>query len=131
MSTVGADTYFSHSHEWVRVEGDLVRIGISAFAQEQLGDIVYVELPEPGSTLSAGTPFGVVESVKTLSDLNAPISGEVVARNEVVVEQPELVNAEPFAQGWLLTIRPEKLEVELAALLDADAYAAHCADAGH
>jgi glycine cleavage system H protein len=97
---------FTQTHEWVRLEGDLVTIGITEYAVEQLGDVVYIELPKVGVQLNAGDVFGDIESVKAVSDLYAPVSGEVVEVNEELQQQPELVNAEPLGAGWMIRLRP-------------------------
>jgi glycine cleavage system H protein len=112
---------YSTDHEWVRLEADEAVVGISAHAAEELGDVVFVELPEVGRRLQKGEAFGVIESVKTASDLYAPLAGEVVAVNEALSSQPELVNAEPYAAGWMVRLR---LVDPTAAdeLMDADAY---------
>ncbi len=115
------DLLYSAEHEWLRVEGDRATLGITDHAQDQLGDIVYVELPEPGSRVEAGAALGVVESVKTVSDLYAPISGEVIERNERLVDAPELVNASPYEQAWMLRVRIED-PAQLEALLTPEAY---------
>jgi glycine cleavage system H protein len=115
------DCRYSDSHEYVRSEGDLARLGISAFAVDQLGDIVFVDLPEVGATLSKGTTFGNVESVKAVEDLISPLSGVVEARNEVVLGSPEELQNDPYGEGWLLLVRPEA-PAELEALMDAEAY---------
>jgi glycine cleavage system H protein len=116
------DLAYSREHEWVRVDGGRATIGITSFAADELGDIVFVELPEVGAALSQFASFGVVESVKAVSDLFAPVSGEVVEVNASLRESPELLNADPFGDGWIA-----RLELadrgELDALLDADAYA--------
>jgi len=116
---------YTMEHEWVKVEGGKGVIGITQFAQEQLGDVVFVELPEVGTELTQGNPFGVVESVKTVSDLYAPVSGKVVAVNKNLENQPELVNAEPFEQGWIIEIELSDPK-ELDTLLDAKKYAEQC-----
>jgi glycine cleavage system H protein len=105
----------------VRQEGDKVRVGITDFAQDELGDVVFVELPDEGDELAADDAFGVVESIKAVSDLYAPVSGTVVARNEALFDQPELVHEDPFGDGWMLELELDD-ESELDALLDADAY---------
>ncbi|MEB3242800.1 MAG: glycine cleavage system protein GcvH [Cyanobacteriota bacterium] len=115
------DCRYSDSHEYVRGEGDLARLGISAFAVDQLGDIVFVELPEAGATISRGQSFGSVESVKAVEDLIAPISGVVEARNEAVLSNPEDLQSDPYGEGWLLLVRPGAPE-ELSELMEADAY---------
>ena len=117
------DCRYSESHEYVRPEGDLVRLGISSFAVDQLGDIVFVELPAVGASLARGTSFGSVESVKAVEDLMAPVSGTVEARNEAVLASPEELQNDPYGEGWLLLVRlgaPDELE----ALMDAATYGA-------
>src|SRR6266849_2171668 len=103
--TVPQDLRYSKEHEWVRLDGDTATIGITHFAQEQLGDVVFVELPEKGASVRQFSSFGVVESVKAASDVYAPLSGEVVERNVKVIESPELVNSAPYADGWLLKVK--------------------------
>jgi glycine cleavage system H protein len=121
------DLRYSREDEWMRVEGEQIVIGVTDYAQSQLGDIVFLELPEVGATLTKGEAFGTIESVKAVSDLFAPVSGEVLAINENLEGQPELVNDAPYAEGWLIEIFPSD-ESELEGLLDADGYAAHCED---
>ena len=116
---------YTVEHEWVNVKEGKGVIGITQFAQEQLGDVVFVELPEVGTELTQGNPFGVVESVKTVSDLYAPVSGNVVAVNKNLETQPELVNAEPFEQGWIIEVELSDPK-ELDTLLDANKYAEQC-----
>ena len=115
---------YSNEDEWARAEGNLVTLGITDYAQQQLGDIVFVELPEPGSTLRKGEPFGVVESVKVVSDLFAPVSGQVSAVNEDLADNPETVNEDCYGRGWLLVVKTSDPS-ELRALLDAAAYREH------
>ena len=98
---------YTKSHEWARKEDDLIVIGITDYAQQTLSDIVYVELPEEGDEITKGEAFGVVESVKAASDIYAPVSGEVVAVNEKLEDEPELVNSDPFGEGWLIKVRPD------------------------
>ena len=117
------DCRYADSHEYVRVEGDLVRVGITAFAVEQLGDIVFVELPDPGAAISQGSGFGSVESVKAVEDVIAPISGTIEARNEAVLASPEELQNDPYGEGWLLQVRPADAS-QLDALMDAATYAA-------
>lgn len=105
MPTVPTDLRYTKDHEWVRIDGEEATIGITAYAADQLGDIVFVELPAVGATLVQFKAFGVVESVKAVSDLFAPVSGEVVAANADLAGQPELVNGEPFGGGWMLRVR--------------------------
>ncbi len=112
---------YRETHEWVRVEGDLAVVGITDYAQGELGDVVYVELPEVGRKVQAGEAVAVIESVKTASDIYAPVSGEIVEVNEALGEHPEKVNEDPYGEGWLFKIRMERPE-ELEALLDAEGY---------
>jgi glycine cleavage system H protein len=116
------DLAYSREHEWVRVDGGRATIGITSFAADELGDIVFVELPEVGAALSQFASFGVVESVKAVSDLFAPVSGEVVEVNASLRESPELLNADPFGDGWIARVELAD-RGELDALLDANAYA--------
>jgi glycine cleavage system H protein len=119
--TVPAELRYTKDHEWVRVDGDEATVGITAYAADQLGDIVFVELPEGGRELRQFTPFGVVESVKAVSDLFAPLTGEVTAANEALTGSPELVNSDPYGDGWMIRLRlTERGEVD--ELLDATAY---------
>ena len=127
---VPADLRYTKEHEWIRVEGELGSIGITDFAQDALGDVVFVELPALGARLAQGATFGVVESNKSVSDLFAPIAGEVVAVNERLVERPELVNESPYGDGWIIRIRLAA-PGELSGLLDAAAYEAHVASEQH
>ena len=120
MSTVPDELRYTKTHEWVRMEDDgSVTIGLSDHAQEQLGDLVYVELPDVGRQLSPGEEVAVVESVKAASDIYAPISGEVTEANDVLADSPETVNADPYGDGWLFRIEPTD-EKELDELLDAE-----------
>ena len=112
---------FADSHEYASVEGDLVRVGISAFAVDQLGDIVFVDLPDVGSSLSRGTSFGSVESVKAVEDMYAPVSGEIVHRNNSVLASPEELQNDPHGEGWLLIIRPDNPD-QLQELMDSETY---------
>ena len=105
MSSIPAELQYTATHEWVRLEGDVATIGITDFAQSELGDIVYVELPESGRILAVGDTFGTVESVKTVSDLYAPVAGEVIETNGVLKSQSELVNTDPYRSGYLVKIR--------------------------
>ncbi|GGO68227.1 glycine cleavage system protein GcvH [Bowmanella pacifica] len=122
MSNIPAELRYAASHEWVRPEGDGVyTVGISEHAQELLGDMVFVELPEVGSKVSAGDDVAVAESVKAASDVYAPISGEILAVNEELEDSPELVNSDPYGDGWMYRIKADD-ESELAELLDAEGY---------
>ena len=114
---------FADSHEYANADGELVRVGISAFAVDQLGDIVFVDLPDVGSNLAKGTSFGSVESVKAVEDMYAPIAGEVVQRNEAVLASPEELQNDPHGEGWLLVLRPTDPS-ELDSLMTAEAYGA-------
>jgi len=118
---VPTDLRYTKDHEWVRVEGDEATIGITEYAAGELGDIVFVELPDPGRTLTQHATFGVVESVKAVSDLFAPVSGEVAATNDALAGAPELVNGEPYGGGWMIRIRLADPS-EADGLLDAAAY---------
>lgn len=122
------DLQYAKTHEWVRIDGDEVVVGISDYAQHALGDVVFAELPEVGRTLTAGEPFGVVESVKAASDVYAPVGGEVTAINEALLDAPETLNTDPYDSGWMLKLKPSNLEAERANLLDAAAYEQHVED---
>jgi glycine cleavage system H protein len=116
---------YSKEHEWARAEPDgRIRVGITDFAQDALGDVVYVDLPEPGTQVTAGQAFGEVESTKSVSDVFAPVSGTVVERNGALEEKPELVNQQPYGDGWLVAIEASD-HAELEGLLDGDAYRSH------
>ena len=123
MSQIPADLRYAASHEWARLEADgSVTVGISDHAQEALGDVVFIELPEVGKTLAAGDQAGVVESVKAASDIYAPVGGEVIAVNEALADAPEQVNGEPYG-AWFFKLKPQDA-AELDELLDADGYLA-------
>ena len=118
---------YAENHEWARVLDDgTIRVGITDYAQDALGDIVFVELPELGSTYGTGESFGEVESTKSVSDVYAPLAGEVVARNDALEETPELINTDPYGDGWFIVIRPD--EASLDHLMDAPAYAEYTAE---
>ncbi|AYV67676.1 glycine cleavage system protein H [Niallia circulans] len=118
---VPKDLRYSKEHEWVKVEGDNARVGITYFAQSELGDIVFVELPEVGDEVTANEPFGSVESVKTVSELYAPISGKVVEVNEELSDNPEFVNESPYEKAWMVVIEPsDKADIE--ELMSAEQY---------
>lgn len=121
MSNVPSDLKYTKSHEWVRVSGDTATVGITDHAQHELTDIVFVELPEAGKTIKAGDACAVVESVKTASDIYAPVSGEILETNRAVVDNPALVNAEPYAGGWFFKVKLSN-PAELNALLPPDKY---------
>ena len=118
---VPTDLRYTKDHEWVRVDGEEATVGITEYAAGQLGDIVFVELPDVGRTLAQFAAFGVVESVKAVSDLFAPVSGEVVASNDALAGSPEHVNADPYGDGWMIRLRLTE-PGEVGELLDADAY---------
>ncbi|HIF65209.1 MAG TPA: glycine cleavage system protein GcvH [Acidimicrobiia bacterium] len=122
-----AELRYSTDHEWVRLEGVLARVGISDFAQDALGDVVYVELPEIGLKVSANSAFAEIESTKSVSDVFAPVSGEVLEANDMLEDQPELVNEDPYGDGWICVIRPTDSS-ELENLMDADGYESFVAD---
>lgn len=121
MSNIPKELRYSKEHEWAKVEGDKVRVGISDFAQSELGDIVFVELPEVGTELTVNESFGSVESVKTVSELYAPISGKVVEVNSELEDSPELVNESPYEKGWMIVIEPSDIS-EVDNLLTAEQY---------
>jgi len=118
---VPGDLRYTKDHEWIRVEGDEALVGITQYAADQLGDIVFVELPDVGRALDAHGTFGVVESVKAVSDLYAPVGGEVVATNDALTGKPELVNDDPYGEGWIMRVRLVDA-AQADGLLDADAY---------
>jgi glycine cleavage system H protein len=118
---VPAELRYTKDHEWVRVDGDEAVVGITQYAADQLGDIVFVELPDAGRTLDQHTTFGVVESVKAVSDLFAPVAGEVTATNDELTGTPEVVNTDPYGAGWMLRVRLGD-PAQVDALLDASAY---------
>lgn len=121
------DLHYSEEHEWVKVEGDKVRIGITNHAQDELGDIVFVELPEEGDDIEADEPFGSVESVKTVSELYAPISGKVVEVNEELDDSPEFVNESPYEKAWMVVVKPNDAS-QIEALMTAEEYQAMIED---
>lgn len=122
MSKVLAELLYADSHEWVKVEGDIATVGITDYAQHALGNIVYVDMPEVGDTVTAGEEFGAVESVKAASDLISPVSGEVIEVNEALEDAPESINEDAYG-AWIMKV---KLSAEPAELLDAEAYAKIC-----
>jgi glycine cleavage system H protein len=127
MSQVLAELRYARSHEWARIEDDgTVTVGISDHAQEALGDVVFVEMPDEGAELAAGDEAGTVESVKAASDIYAPISGRVIAVNEALEDNPEIVNGDPYQDGWFFKLQPlDPSEVE-SLLMDAETYEQHC-----
>jgi glycine cleavage system H protein len=117
------DLRYSKEHEWVRMEGERLRVGITDFAQDSLGDVVYVDLPEPGTSVESGRSMGEVESTKSVSDVFSPVTGTITERNHLLADRPELVNEQPYGDGWLVIIEPSDSGQETA-LLDAAAYRA-------
>jgi glycine cleavage system H protein len=114
---------YTSEHEWIRFDGDVAYVGITDYAQDQLGDIVFVDITTEGETLKAGEVFGTIEVVKTISDIFLPVDGEVLEQNEALADQPELVNKDPYGEGWLVKIKPAA-DADLSKLLDAAAYKA-------
>lgn len=110
--------YYNKDFEWAKIEGDKVRLGVTDHAQKQLREIVYAELPGLGTTIAQGTPYGTVESVKAVSDLVAPVSGEILEVNQEVQSKPELLNEDPYGKAWLLVVKPSNLQAELPNLMD-------------
>ncbi len=121
------DYKYTQEHEWVRVEGDVAVVGITDFAQQQLGDVVYVELPEPGAGVEQNQPFGSIDSVKTASDLYSPLTGEVLDVNESVNSDPALVNSDPYQEGWMIKVRPSDVS-QLDSLMTSEQYAEYIKD---
>ena len=115
------DLYYTEDHEWVRVKGENVTVGVSDYAQDQLGDIVFVEMPGSGDQFKKGDEFGSVESVKAVSELYMPIDGEVIRANQALEDAPELLNRSPYAEGWIIEIKPEDAS-QLEVLMDKGAY---------
>lgn len=130
MENIPAELRYTNEHEWAKQEDGKVRVGITAYAQEQLGDVVFVELPKVGARVTQRQSFGVVESVKAVSDLFAPVSGEVVAVNADLPKSPELVNQDPYGRGWMIVITPSDA-AEWDALLTAKQYEDFLAEGGH
>lgn len=120
------DRRYTVEHEWIKLEGDTAVVGITHFAQDQLGDVVYVELPKVGDRIEAMQPFGVIESVKTASDLFAPVSGTVTEVNTQITDEPQVVNDAPYAGGWLIRVKPDN-PTDIDALLTAQQYVDHVA----
>ena len=127
MSNIPADLKYIDTHQWVRVEADgTATVGITDFAQEQLGDVVFVEVPEVGATVNGGEEAGVAESVKSASDVFSPVTGEVLEVNEKLEDEPEIVNDDPYGEGWMFKVKLAD-EGELDGLMDPDTYAEHVA----
>ena len=129
MSEIPQQLRYTKEHEWLRADGDRWRVGITRFATTELGDVVMVELPKAGATVARGDELGTIESVKAVSEIFAPVSGKVVAVNEALGEDPELVNTDPYGEGWMIEIEPSSRE-ELEELMAADAYTKLTAEAG-
>ena len=130
MSETPNDRRYTREHEWVKLDGDIATVGITDFAQSELGDVTYIEMPQVGRQINQGESFGVVESVKAVSDVYAPVSGEIVEVNGALEAQPELINSSPFEDAWIIKIRvsdPGQLE----SLLDAEGYQQHVQATGH
>ena len=128
--TAPRDLRYTKSHEWVRIDGDIATIGLSDYAQAELGDITYLELPEVGSNVTQSEPFGVVESVKAASDIYAPLDGEVIEINSAAVDAPDVVNASPYDNAWLVKVRlsdPAQIET----LMDPDTYDTFAEESAH
>jgi len=126
---IPAELRYTEDHEWLRPDGNHGLMGLTDFAQDQLGDIVFVELPKVGAKLTKGASFGVVESVKSVSDLNAPVTGTVKQVNQELVDHPELINQDPYGKGWVIEMEIEE-SAEVSALFDASAYSKH-QEGGH
>jgi glycine cleavage system H protein len=112
---------YTEEHEWVRIEGNVATVGITDYAQDQLGDIVFIELPEEGTEIEKGDTFGVVESTKSVSDLYVPVSGKIVSTNDPLLDSPEIVNQDPYSEGWMIRIQMSDAK-EAAELMDSEAY---------
>lgn len=117
------DVKYTKEHEWIKMDGDIAIVGITDYAQAQLGDIVFVDIQTEGETLAAEEAFGTIEVVKTISDLFMPVAGEVLEQNEALADQPELVNQDPYGEGWLIKVKPTA-DADFDSLLDAEAYKA-------
>ncbi len=130
MANVPKELKYTREHEWASLEGDRVRVGITDYAQEQLGDVVFVELPKIGTKVTAAKAFGVVESVKAVSDLFAPVSGEVVETNGELTKKPETVNQEPYGKGWMIVVKPSN-KADWDQLLTAQQYEDFLKQAAH
>lgn len=129
MTKIESDLLYTRDDEWIRVDGDEATVGVSDYAQDSLSDIVYLELPDVGDTFEEGETFGVVESVKAAADLYMPISGEITAVNEDLLDEPEAVNEDPYGRAWMVRVRMSD-KSQLDELMDADAYRAYCDERG-
>lgn len=130
MVEIPKDLRYTKTHEWARHEKDRVRVGLSDFAQGELSDIVFVELPKPGTELAQGKEMGVIESVKSASDLYSPVSGTVLEINDKLSKNPEMVNKSPYGDGWMVVVKPRSVD-ELKALMDHGAYEKHIKETKH
>ncbi|HEY0736272.1 MAG TPA: glycine cleavage system protein GcvH [Herpetosiphonaceae bacterium] len=131
MAFTPQELSYTKSHEWVRIEGDQVTIGITDYAQVQLGDVVFVELPEVGRKLEVEDTLGTIESVKAASDIFAPIGGEVIEINQALLDEPEYVNTEPYSDGWMVRLRVTDQDIQNAALMDAATYDKYTSELDH
>lgn len=122
---VPENLHYSKEHQWLSVEGEKCRVGLTDYAQKQLHELVYIDLPEKGAEARAGQLMGSVESVKAVSDIFSPVSGEVVEVNKNVQDSPSIINKSPYQDGWIVIVKPSKLKEELKSLLSADAYCSH------
>jgi len=123
-SDVPEGLHYTKEHEWMKVENGLCRVGVTDYAQKSLHEVVYVDLPQLGKILSQNAAFGTVESVKAVSELYSPVSGDIAERNEKLLQSPELVNQDPYGAGWIVIVKPSHLQEDMRALLSADSYAA-------
>jgi glycine cleavage system H protein len=121
MTEIPAGLYFTKSHEWAKIDGDVATLGVSDYAQNELGDITYLELPEPGTTITQGEPLGVIESVKAASDIYSAVSGEIIETNQDVIDSPEFVNSSPYDKAWLVKVRLSDPS-EIDNLMDSETY---------
>ena len=124
MVQIPSELKYTNDHEWLSEEGEMVTIGISDFAQDSLGEIVYIELPSEGDEITKGDPFGAVESTKAVSDLYAPVSGEVMEVNEALLDAPETINEDPYGEGWMIKVKPYDPD-ELGDLMESGSYTDH------
>ena len=130
MEQAPTDRRYTKEHEWIKIEGDVATIGITEFAQSELGDVTYVEVPQVGQQLAQGQAFGVVESVKAVSDIYSPVGGEVLEVNDALADEPEQVNASPYDGAWMIKLRVADADT-VGALMSAEEYEAHVAAGGH
>jgi glycine cleavage system H protein len=121
-SEVAEGLYYTKEHEWVKIEDGKCRVGVTDYAQKSLHEVVYVDLPNIGKTLAQNVTFGTVESVKAVSELYSPVTGEVIERNEKLTNSPELVNQDPYGAGWIVVVKPSRLQDDLKALMNAEGY---------